>query len=225
MSEATVTPVVTVAPVAFDETTISKYVGKKGYVSKFFAELMPKYNELVALHSDYKAISGGVEAAQLAAIEGLTEESNPEMFEVYNALAEAEELVASLTAQLKDWAASTVAESAESPESIKERFAAIKADYDSKVNGAADYFERNEDIVEDEDGNTVADSEDGEFYLALKNVPTMRRGKGTKVVNPRGKMIREFIKANGVTGPEGQELGRIGVIPTWAVEAYDASNK
>lgn len=224
MTESTVAPVVhTVTP--FDPETIAKFTGKKGYSAKFFAEMMPKFNEMLELHASYKAISGGVEAAQQALIEGLTEESNPEMFEVYNSLAEAEELVATLNAQLKDWAAATVAESTESPDSIKESFAVLKTDVDSKITGAADYFERNEDVIEDEDGNVIPDSEDGAFYLKLKNeLPTMRRGKGSKPVNTRGKQVREWCKANNVTGPEGQELGRIGVIPQWAFDAFDAAN-
>lgn len=225
--EAPKTPVAPAPAVTpFDSETINSFVGKKGYSNKFFAELMPKFNELLELHSAYKAISGGVEAAQLAAIEGLTEESNPEMFEVYNSLAEAEELVVTLRATLDEWAAAQVAESTESPDAIKEAFALIKTDVDSKINGAADYFERNEDVIEDEDGTIIPDSEDGANYLKLKNdLPTMRRGKGSKPVNTRGKQVREWVKANDIKSPEGKELGRIGVIPQWAFDAFDAANQ
>ena len=221
-------PAVAAVPVTvpFSAETIAAKTGKKGYANKFFAELMPKFNELLELHAAYKAIAGGVDAAKTAAIEGLTAESNPEMFEVYNSLAEAEELVATLTAALNEWAESTVAESTDSPDSIKDSFAVIKTDVDKTITGAEDYFARNEDVIEDEDGKVIADSEDGEFFLKLKNeLPTLRRGKGSKPTNTRGKQVREWVKANDVKGPEGQELGKIGVIPAWAFEAFDAAQK
>lgn len=231
-TETIVTPVpVVLAPavvetVPFTAEQIAARTGKKGYANKFFAELMPKFNELLELRTAYKAISGGVEAAKAAAIDGLTEESNPEMFHMLNDLAEAEEIVIKLTAALDEWADSVVAESTESPDEIKDKFAVIKSDVDKTITGAEDYFVRSEDVIEDEDGKTIADSEDGESFLKIKNeLPTMRRGKGRKPGNQRGKLVREWVKANDVKGPEGQELGKVGVIAQWAFDAYDAANK
>lgn len=207
----------------FGEETLAKFVGKKGYAPKFFAELLPKFNSLVELRAEYRAISGGVEAAQTAAIEGLTEESNPEMYAVLNACAEAEELARELNAQLKAWAESTVAESTDSPDDVKEKFAAIKGDFDKKVSGALDYFERGEDITESETGDWVAESEEGALYLALLNAPKLGRGKAaSKAGNSKGKFVREYVKANGIVGPDGQELGTHGVLPQWAIDAYDS---
>ena len=225
-TEATATATEATAIEQFAAEAIAARTGKKGYANKFFAELMPKFNELLELHASYKAIAGGVDAAKTALIEGLTEESNPEMFEVYNSLAEAEELVRQLQATLDAWADSTVAESTDSPEEIKESFNTIKLEVDKVVSGAEDYFTRNEDVIESEDGTLVADSEDGAAFLKLKNgLPSMRRGKGTKPANTRGKQVREWVKSNGITGPEGQELGKIGVIPQWAFDAFDAAAK
>lgn len=208
---------------AFPESTISGFAGKKGYANKFFAELLPKFNELVELRSQYRAISGGVDAAINAAIEGLTEESNPEMYAVLNACAEAEELAAKLNAELKAWAESEVAESSANPDDIKDKFAVIKSDFDKKVSGASDFFERNEDVVELEDGTLQADSPEGELFVALLSAPKLGRGSAKgKPSNSRGKFVREYVKASGITGPEGQELGTHGVIPQWAFDAYDA---
>lgn len=223
MTENVATENVATEAVPFADEVISLFVGKKGYVPKFFAELLPKFNSLLALRSEYKAISGGVEAAQIAAIDNLTEESNPEMWQVLEACAQAEELARDLNAQLKAWAASEVAESSADPEDIKEKFAGIRSDFDKKVAGAADFFLRNEDIAETDDGSFTADSDEGALYLALLQAPKMGRGKASnKPTSSKGKFVREYCKANAIVGPEGQELGTHGVLPQWAVDAYDS---
>jgi hypothetical protein len=205
----------------------------KGFEQKFFAETLPKFNQLVELRTQYLAIAGGVESAIKSVIDGVTEESNPEVFEMLNSIAEAEELIRELNGKVQEWAESQVAESAESPDSIREQFDGIKATLSKSIEGSAHYFETNDDIEEadvEEDGKTVTKmvplTKAGEKFLKLTNLPAIRKGgkAGRPAGSGFGKKVREWVIANDVKGPEGQELGGVGVIPQWAKDAFLKAN-
>lgn len=207
----------------------------KGFEQKFFAEVLPKYNRLVELRKQYVAIAGGVESAIENVINEVSEESNPEVFEMLNSIAEAEELIAELNAKVRTWAESQVAESTESPEALREEFDGIKAIVSKKIEGSTEYFSTNDDIeeveVETEDGKTetkiVGATEAGKAFLKLTNLPSIRKGsKGGKTVGTGwGKRVREWVNENGVKDPEtGAELKKIGVLPQWAKDAYLKAN-
>lgn len=197
----------------------------KGFEQKFFAEVLPKYNKLVELRTQYLAIAGGVESAVKSVIDSVTEESNPEVFGMLNDIAEAEELIRELNAKVTEWAESQVADSTESPDSIREEFDSIKALVSKSVEGSVIYFTQNDDIVETDDG-FKAETETGESYLRLTNLPAIRKGsKGGKSAGTGfGKRVREWVNANGIKSPEGEELGKVGVLPAWAKDAYVAAN-
>ena len=196
----------------------------KGFEQKFFAETLPKYNQLVDLRNQYLAIAGGVESAISGLIDSVTEESNPEVFEMLNSIAEAEELIAELNGKVRTWAESQVAESTESPDSLRESFDSIKAVLSKKIDGSTEYFATNDDIEETEDG-LVGATEAGEKFLKLTNLPAIRKGsKGAAAKGSGfGKKVREFVNANDVKGPNGETLGKIGVLPQWAKDAYTAA--
>lgn len=202
----------------------------KGFEQKFFAETLPKYNQLVELRNSYLAIAGGVDHAKQVAIDSVTEESNPEVFEMLNSIAEAEELIRELNAKVQEWAESQVAESAESPDAIRDQFDAIKATLSKSIEGSTHYFETNDDLeeIEDEDGNVkvVGATEAGKAFLKLTNLPAIRKGSkgGRPAGSGFGKKVREWVIANDVKGPEGQELGGVGVIPQWAKDAFLKAN-
>lgn len=198
----------------------------KGFEQKFFAEVLPKYNKLVELRTAYLAIAGGVESAIAAQIDGVTEESNPEVFEMLNSIAEAEELIAELNGKVREWAESQVAESTDSPDAIREEFDSIKAIVSKRVEGSVEYFSTNDDIVETDEG-LKAETPTGESYLKLTTLPAIRKGsKGGKATGTGwGKRVREFINENGMKDPEtGAELKKIGVLPQWAKDAYLKAN-
>lgn len=206
----------------------------KGFEQKFFAETLPKYNQLVDLRNQYLAIAGGVESAISGLIDSVTEESNPEVFEMLNSIAEAEELIAELNGKVRTWAESQVAESTESPDSLRESFDSIKAVLSKKIEGSTEYFATNDDIEEvdvvDESGKVVGvelkgATEAGVNFLKLTNLPAIRKGsKGAAAKGSGfGKKVREFVNANEVTGPNGETLGKIGVLPQWAKDAYTAA--
>ena len=196
----------------------------KGFEQKFFAETLPKYNQLVDLRNQYLAIAGGVESAISGLIDSVTEESNPEVFEMLNSIAEAEELIAELNGKVRTWAESQVAESTESPDSLRESFDSIKAVLSKKIDGSTEYFATNDDIEETEDG-LVGATEAGEKFLKLTNLPAIRKGsKGAAAKGSGfGKKVREFVNANDVKGPNGETLGKIGVLPQWAKDAFTAA--
>lgn len=206
----------------------------KGFEQKFFAETLPKYNQLVELRTQYLAIAGGVESAIKSVIDGVTEDSNPEVFEMLNSIAEAEELIRELNGKVTEWAESQVAESAESPDSIREQFDGIKAILSKSIEGSTHYFETNDDLeeieVESEDGKTetkiVGATEAGKAFLKLTNLPAIRKGgkAGRPAGSGFGKKVREFAKANDVKGPNGEELGDFGVLPQWAKDAFLKAN-
>jgi hypothetical protein len=203
----------------------------KGFEQKFFAEVLPKYNKLVELRKQYVAIAGGVESAIESVIDSVTEESNAEVFEMLNSIAEAEELITELNAKVRTWAESQVAETSESPEKIREEFESVKATVSKKIEGSSEYFETNDDIEEafDEEGNSlgmVGSTTAGKLYIHLQNLPSIRKGsKGGKSAGTGfGKRVREWINANGIKSPEGEELGKVGVLPQWAKDAYVKAN-
>lgn len=198
----------------------------KGFEQKFFAEVLPKFNKLVELRSQYLAIAGGVESAVSNVIDSVTEESNPEIAEMLNSIAEAEELIAELNGKVREWAESQVAESTDSPDAIREEFDAIKAIVSKRVEGSVEYFSTNDDIVETDEG-LKAETAVGESYLKLTTLPAIRKGsKGGKTAGTGwGKRVREFINENGIKDPEtGAELKKIGVLPQWAKDAYLKAN-
>jgi len=197
----------------------------KGFEQKFFAEVLPKFNRLVELRTQYLAIAGGVESAIEQVIAGVTEESNPEVAEMLNSIAEAEELIAELNGKVREWAESQVAESTDSPDTIREEFDAIKAIVSKRVEGSVEYFTTNDDLEETDEGLKAA-SPVGETYLKLTALPAIRKGsKGGKTAGTGwGKRVREFINENGIKSPEGEELKKIGVLPQWAKDAYLAAN-
>lgn len=197
----------------------------KGFEQKFFAEVLPKYNKLVELRSQYLAIAGGVESAVKAVIDGVTEESNPDVFGMLNDIAEAEELIRELNAKVQEWAESQVAESTDSPDAIREEFDSLKAVVSKKVEGSVEFFSTNDDIVETDEG-FKAETSTGESFLKLTNLPAIRKGsKGGKSAGTGfGKRVREWVNANGIKSPEGEELGKVGVLPQWAKDAYTKAN-
>lgn len=206
----------------------------KGFEQKFFAEVLPKYNKLVELRSQYLAIAGGVESAISNLVDSVTEESNPEVFGMLNDIAEAEELIAELNAKVRTWAESQVSESAESPDALREEFDGIKAVLSKKIDGSTEYFATNDDIeeveIKNEDGSTelkvVGATEAGKAFLKLTNLPAIRKGSkgGRPAGTGWGKRVREFVNANELKGPEGETLGKIGVLPQWAKDLYLAAN-
>ena len=197
----------------------------KGFEQKFFAEVLPKYNRLVELRSQYLAIAGGVESAIENVIAGVTEESNPEIAEMLNSIAEAEELIAELNGKVREWAESQVAESTDSPDAIREEFDSIKAIVSKRVEGSVEYFSMADDIVETDEG-LKAETPVGESYLKLTQLPAIRKGSkgGRSAGTGWGKRVREFINENGIKSPEGEELKKIGVLPQWAKDAYLKAN-
>lgn len=207
----------------FDLTELPKT--PKGFEQKFFAETLPKYNQLVELRTQYLAIAGGVDNAIKTVIDSVTEESNPEVFEMLNSIAEAEELIRELNEKVTAWAETQVAESTESPEGIRENFDSVKAVLAKSIEGSRHYFETNEDIEESEDG-FVGATEAGEKFLKLTNLPAIRKGgkAGRPAGSGFGKKVREFAKANDVKGPNGEELGDFGVLPQWAKDAFLKAN-
>lgn len=207
----------------FDLSDLPK--APKGFEQKFFAETLPKFNRLVELRSQYVAIAGGVESAIEGVINAVTEESNPEVAEMLESIAEAEELIAELNAKVRTWAESQVAESTDSPEALREEFDSIKAVLSKKIDGSTEYFATNDDIEETEDGMSGA-TPAGVAFLKLTNLPSIRKGsKGGRTVGTGwGKRVREFVNANELKSPEGEELKKIGVLPAWAKDAYLKAN-
>lgn len=197
----------------------------KGFEQKFFAEVLPKYNKLVELRTQYLAIAGGVESAIEQVTNAVTAESNPEVFEMLNSIAEAEELIAELNGKVRTWAESQVAETSESPEKIREEFDSIKAVVSKRIDGSVEYFQTNDDIEESEDG-MVGATDSGKAYLRLTNLPAIRKGSkgGASKGTGWGKRVRDFVNENSIKSPEGEEMKKIGVLPQWAKDAYVAAN-
>jgi len=193
----------------------------KGFEQKFFAEVLPKYNALVELRAQYLAIAGGVESAISNLVDSVTEESNPEVFGMLNDIAEAEELIAELNAKVRTWAESQVAESTDSPDALREQFDSIKAVLSKKIDGSTEYFATNDDIEETEDG-MVGATPAGEAFLKLTNLPAIRKGSkgGRPAGSGFGKRVRDYVNENNITGPNGETLGKIGVLPQWAKDAF-----
>jgi hypothetical protein len=218
--------VITVA-VDFETFDLTDLPAKpKGFEQKFFAETLPKYNQLVELRNQYLAIAGGVENAIKTVIDSVTEETNPEVFEMLNSIAEAEELIRELNAKVTEWAETQVSESTESPETVRESFDSVKAVLAKSIEGSRHYFETNDDIEESEDGGFVGATEAGEKFLKLTNLPAIRKGgkAGRPAGSGFGKKVREYVKANDVKGPNGETLGEFGVLPQWAKDAFLTAN-